>query len=242
MSEIPGVNEGTMAQARTRRNEAPPQFYQWPMPLDVKGHRHAGIRVAAGYHFARKAMSVPLRLTQRKCVALKRCRAAVPFGRSPCGPGSDGSPIRTFSDLFAHGEAKTHLRLHVGRSGALTIKVGATLGLTANALVVRKGTEGSSIALSHMLETPAAFSLRRKRRESITLWIVSATRHYCLRSLSLKRASKWLPGHGNSVRRPAGEPPAISVSEFSQIACRTGGVVFLVARKQKLVAQNRQQN
>ncbi|MCL2714733.1 MAG: SapC family protein [Alphaproteobacteria bacterium] len=50
-----------MAQARSRADEAPPQFYQWPMVLDVKGHRHAGIRAAPGCSFARKAMSVPLR-------------------------------------------------------------------------------------------------------------------------------------------------------------------------------------
>ena len=64
MSEIPGANEGIMAQARTRANEASPQFYQWPMALDVKGHHHAGIRAEAGYHFARKAMSVPLRTSE----------------------------------------------------------------------------------------------------------------------------------------------------------------------------------
>ncbi|MCL2713570.1 MAG: SapC family protein [Alphaproteobacteria bacterium] len=41
-----------------------PQFYQWPMALNARGHRHAGIRATPGYDFSRRAMSVPLRASE----------------------------------------------------------------------------------------------------------------------------------------------------------------------------------
>ena len=41
-----------------------PQFYQWPMVLNARGHRHAGIRAASNFDFSRRAMSVPLTVSE----------------------------------------------------------------------------------------------------------------------------------------------------------------------------------